>query len=401
LTTSKPRECILLADDDRNVAEGLAWLLERSGRTTVVCSDVEAAEVSLDRFPVTHLLCDVQFTGDFGFEGLHFLARVRKKAPHCRIFLMTGNVTESLRSTAMKFGATAVLAKPFSSADLEKLLDAPPEDANDPPYEIIRFPKLEEVVGGSDLQIAFQPIVAVQAESSTLFGYEGLLRVRGEWLVGGPGMLFEYAERINRLAELNTAAIRRALLAAVVLPPQTSVFINVDPITFSETDLTAVLDDASRRSEIPLSRVVLEITERSGFSDRERANRAFAELRARGIRFALDDHGSAYSHLAAIEDIQPSYIKISNSFGTDFEKHVTKERIVRHVASLARDFGCEAILEGVESEETSRAVAAAGIHLAQGYYYGRPAVADHTPTYSPTRGRAEPDEKESFESRAS
>ena len=35
------REHVLLIDDDRDIAEGLALLLERDGRTTIVCSDID------------------------------------------------------------------------------------------------------------------------------------------------------------------------------------------------------------------------------------------------------------------------------------------------------------------------------------------------------------------------
>jgi EAL domain-containing protein (putative c-di-GMP-specific phosphodiesterase class I) len=103
----------------------------------------------------------------------------------------------------------------------------------------------------------------------------------------------------------------------------------------------------------------------------------FDELRELGLRFALDDHGSAYSHLSLINRIKPSFIKMSQTFGTDFENDPTKERIVRHTVSLARDFGCEMILEGVESAETARAAALIGVTLAQGFHFGRPRAAGH------------------------
>jgi EAL domain-containing protein (putative c-di-GMP-specific phosphodiesterase class I) len=387
VTESGIDQTVLLADDDPAIGEGLALLLERTGRRTILCYDIESAEISLTRYPITHFVCDVQFTGDFGFEGLHFLGRVHKIAPDCRIVLMTGQATESLRNTAARLGAAQVLAKPFGGADLERALQSGDEREDGAPYEVIHFPKLDDVIVGDELTMAFQPIVAVQARSIALYGYEALARVRGTWTIGGPGMLFEYAERVSRLPVLNIAAIRRALQqGARAVPAHASLFVNVDPITFTVADLPAVLDAASAASGFPLSRVVLEITERSGFVDEDAARQTFAELRKRGIRFALDDHGSAYSHLAMIEAIQPSFIKVSHAFGSAFEQSPTKERIVRHVVSLARDFGCDAILEGVETEATALAVASAGIPLAQGYYFGRPASAEDLVTFSARRG---------------
>jgi EAL domain-containing protein (putative c-di-GMP-specific phosphodiesterase class I) len=119
------------------------------------------------------------------------------------------------------------------------------------------------------------------------------------------------------------------------------------------------------------------VTERSGFANDDEACLVFDELRELGVRFALDDHASAYSHLGVINRIRPSFMKISNTFGTDFEKDDTRARIVRHVVALAHDLGCETILEGIETEATAFAAAATGVDLVQGYYYGRPNSASH------------------------
>jgi EAL domain-containing protein (putative c-di-GMP-specific phosphodiesterase class I) len=368
------RQCILLVDDDDAITEALSYTLEREGRTIILCSDVDAAEVALARFPVTHLVSDVQFSGEFGFEGLHFLGRVGAVAPQCRIVLMTGRATDALRDAAIAHGAVAVLAKPFDTDDLEQILGTPQNTA---PYEAIRIPAIDEILGGAELSAAFQPIVHLSARGASTFAYEALTRVRGSWLAGGPVMLFEYAERRGKLAELNILTMTRAIEEAVMLPRNASIFINIDPLTFTRPQLVPALLEVTRRTGIGLDRIVLEVTERSGFTDDALAGNAFDELRAAGVRFALDDHGSAYSHLAQINRIRPSFIKISNTFGTAFEQDATKERIVRHTVALARDFGCETILEGIESGDTVRAAVDAGVKLAQGFHFSHARAASH------------------------
>lgn len=372
----KARQVILLVDDDPLITEGLSLALERPGRTTIVCSDIQAAEVSLLRHPVTHLVTDVQFTGDFGFEGLHFLGRVRARAPHCRIVLMTGQVTDQLVRTARSFGASEVLSKPFDIQDLERAL-AGGTLCEGTGYDVIRFPTFEEIVEGPALTAAFQPILRMAAEGSELFGYEALARAQGSWLPGGPEMLFDYAERRQQLTELNLAAMTRAVEAAATLPGDPLLFINVDPLVFTSPRLVPALRAASQIHDVALSRIVLEVTERSGFADDDQACLVFDELRALGLRFALDDHASAYSHLAVISRIRPSFMKISSTFGTDFEKDPTRTHIVRHIVSLAHDLGCRTILEGIETESTAIAALSAGVDFAQGYYFGRPSAASH------------------------
>jgi len=371
------REHVLLIDDDRSIAEGLALLLERDGRTTIVCSDVESAEIVLARYPITHVVSDVQFSGSFGFEGLHFLARIRAQRPQCRIILMTGHATEALRTAALGLGASMVLAKPFRYDELEAALASAHDGAGDGAgaYELVRVAPIEDVLHGGLLSAAFQPIVRLG--DTSVFAFEALTRIRGNWPGGGPLELFEYASRRSRLADLNLAALECAVADGKRLPGDAALFINIDPLVFEGGELTAALRTAAARAAFPLSRIVLEITERSGFGEEVAHSRTFEELRDDGVRFALDDHGSAYSHLSLINVIRPSFIKISNAFGTGFEEDETRARIVRHVVSLARDFGCSTVLEGIESASTASAAASLGIELAQGYHFGRPDAVSH------------------------
>jgi len=371
---TKDRQCILLVDDEPAITEALSFTLERDGRTVILCSDVEAAEVALSRFPVTHLVSDVQFSGEFGFEGLHFLGRVRSLAPDCRIVLMTGHASSSLRRVAAEHGAIAVLSKPFDTEDLEQVLGTPSAVS---PYEVIAIPPMEEILRSDELTAAFQPIMRFTENGATTFGYEALTRVNGNWLPGGPAMLFEYAERRGKLAELNLLTMTRAIQEAAMLPADAALFINIDPMTFTRPQLIPTLFAAAKRAGLALHRIVLEVTERSGFAEGDAAVPVFEQLRAAGIRFALDDHGSAYSHLGQMSNIRPSFIKISNTFGTAFEQDETKERIIRHTLALARDFGCETILEGIETGETAVAAAEAGVPLAQGFHFSRALSAAH------------------------
>ncbi|HVG24133.1 MAG TPA: EAL domain-containing protein [Thermoanaerobaculia bacterium] len=371
------REYILLIDDDRDVAEGLALLLERDGRTTIVCSDVESAEMILSRYPVTHVVSDVQFSGSFGFEGLHFLTRIRMLRAGCRIILMTGHASRELCAAAIGLGAAAVLEKPFNGDELERALASTLYGEGD--YELLRVPPIDDLLYGDQLTAVYQPIVRL-GDGGGVFGFEALTRVTGPWAAGGPAELFDYAQRRQRLADLNLAAIGTAIAGAVRLPHAAALFVNVDPSVFNAASLGATVRAQALRHGFPLDRLVLEITERSAFGSDGAAFRVVEELRAAGVRFALDDHGSAYSHLGAINAIRPSLIKISQSFGTGFESDDTRTRIVRHVAALAREFGCRTVLEGIETAATAAAATALGVELAQGFHFGRPSPASHWTT---------------------
>lgn len=391
------RQTILLVDDDHQITEALGMVLECPGRTVIVCSDIESAELALRRFDVTDIVTDVQFTGLFGFEGLHFVDRLRDRAPHGRIVLMTGYGSDVLRGAAAGYGAAALLGKPFEVAELERIIGMPgrttgsqPAGSDDPgqveslsyvgddePYELVRIPSIDEILAGGTLGTAFQPIMQMHGGTGEPFAYEALARIQGGWPGGGPAELFEYAAKKSRAVELNRVALVTSIEAAASLPAGALVFINIDPPTFNDPRLVDEVLDAAKRSGVSLERIVLEITEGSSMIGDAVLAETFTRLRASGVRFALDDHGSAHSHLPTISTIQPSFIKISGMFGTGFETDADKQRVIRHVVALAQDFGCATVLEGIESRATADAAATLGIELAQGYFYSVPRDVSH------------------------
>lgn len=220
-------------------------------------------------------------------------------------------------------------------------------------------------------ETALQPIVNLGTERE--FAFEALTRVYG---CNDVGRLFDRAAECHRAEVLNLVTIHHALAAAPVFPEHAKMFVNVDPIVLASADLPRVIRDGAARSGFPLDHLVVEITERSGFPDGSATTRVMDDLRACGVSFALDDFGSAHSHLTFIEIIQPSYIKVGREFGTDFEQSEKRTNIVRSIAALARALGCSTILEGIESSATTSAARALGIEYGQGYHFGRPVVPD-------------------------
>ena len=369
------RQTILLIDDDRHITAALGMALECAGRTIVVCPDVESAEIALQTFPVTDVVSDVQFSGLFGFEGLHFIDRIRAKVPDARMVLMTGYASDALRAAAAGYGATAVLSKPFDISELESVLGR--TDPDELPFELIRIPSIDEILTSRRIETAFQPIVTTHDSSAEPFAFEALARVTGGWPLGSVMTLFEYAARRGRAVELNRAAIISSIEAAAALPQRSLIFINVDPPTFSDPRLPGEVMATAARAGLSLGRIVLEITERASLSEDAVCADTFSILREAGVRFALDDHASAYSHMATISMTRPSFFKISGAFGTGFEADRDKQRVVRNVLALAQDFGCSTVIEGIETAATAAAAGVLGIELAQGYFFSKPQHASH------------------------
>lgn len=368
------RQVVLILDDEPIVTEGLSIGLEQNGRTVVTCNDLESAQIAVESLKPSHIVADVRLTGAFAFEGLDFITYAKRHSPGSRIILMTGDATEALQLEASQRGAVAFLQKPFGGRQLGALITlmSPALSVDEAPPVIMRIPVLDEILMGSDLYPVFQLIV----ELGTVwrpFGYESLARFRSASPLQNPSVLFEYANRKHRVHDLEFACITRTLEAAACVGRFGTLFVNIHPNVLGAG--TALVDLLGQVQADVLHQLVLEITEQAPLVASSALFDTIERIRALGVRFAFDDFGVAYSHLSLIDRILPSFLKISQNFGTRFESDPTKIKIVTNFVSIANDFGCDLILEGIEDASTAEAAARLGIRLGQGYLFGRPTEA--------------------------
>ena len=110
---------VMIVDDDRDLAESLAELIEMHGHKVSIASNGKEA---LERFhqqdfDVTFM--DVRMPVMNGVDS--FLA-IKKLKPKARIVMMTG-FKEPILEKAIKAGAEGPLHKPFSVEDMLKLVE--------------------------------------------------------------------------------------------------------------------------------------------------------------------------------------------------------------------------------------------------------------------------------------
>jgi EAL domain-containing protein (putative c-di-GMP-specific phosphodiesterase class I)/ActR/RegA family two-component response regulator len=359
-------QTLLIVDDDPDVGFGLAVALECAGRRIIVCRDLESAQIILDTEPVTDIVTDVKLSGPFRFEGLDFITEIKNVAPEAVVILMTGHISDELVTEAKRRGASTVLSKPFSIDVLEPLLRVPSyEQAS----SILLVPTLAEILGGTALRPRFQPIVSLADRA--IHGVESLARFRGGEPFDRPDLLFAYAASRKEVTRLEAACIAGTMREAVTFPESLLLFLNIHPAALDDISIIGTFESSAREYGIDLSRVVLEITEQQEIRQHPSLFEAIERLRDLGVCFAFDDVGVAYSHLPLIERIRPAYLKISQLFGTRFEADPTRTKIVRSLVTLAAEFSCTIILEGIEDESTADAARAMGIAFGQGYLFGR------------------------------
>lgn len=117
-------ERILVIDDEKAVRETLAMLLRQEGYNVVAAECGHAAVEAIEVFTFDLAVVDIFMPG---MNGLETIKVFRATAPDVPIVAMSGYASGSgfvdtdFFRTAMEFGATCCLRKPFSR---EQLLDA-------------------------------------------------------------------------------------------------------------------------------------------------------------------------------------------------------------------------------------------------------------------------------------
>lgn len=111
---------ILIVDDEKDLAEGLAEVVELEGhRATVAFSGEEALDkIRGKTFDV--IILDIKLPG---MNGVECFLKIREENPDARVIMMTGYRIEQLLAQAVDNGAAAVLHKPFAPEKLLELID--------------------------------------------------------------------------------------------------------------------------------------------------------------------------------------------------------------------------------------------------------------------------------------
>jgi len=221
----------------------------------------------------------------------------------------------------------------------------------------------------------FEP--QVDLKTGEIVGFEVLAR----WIhplsgVIGPDVFIPVAEEIGLIGRLSDEVIGEALRQAASWDPDVKISVNISPFQLADGWLAQRIIKTLSETGFPAERLVIEITESSLFADLDLARSIVTSLKNQGIRLALDDFGTGFSSLAHLRSLPFDIIKIDRSFVTNIHSKRESSAIVRAVTTLASALQVPVCVEGIENEESYRAVVGLGCEIGQGWYFGKPMPAD-------------------------
>jgi len=234
---------------------------------------------------------------------------------------------------------------------------------------------LHDILGPGGLTILFQPIFEIVGGEAMLFALEALARGPKDSNVECATVLFEYVRRKGKEVEVDRACIARAVATGSGVPGSPAISVNVHASTLERDPTFAdFLVETCSTHDMPVSRVILEIVEQQKFWDERAFFDALYELRAMGVRIALDDIGIGYSSHRMLVEVRPELFKIDRYFISDCTGKPSSRAAIESIVLLASRLGGRVIAEGIETMADFETITALGIDLVQGYYFARPSA---------------------------
>lgn len=230
----------------------------------------------------------------------------------------------------------------------------------------------------SRFELYYQPQVDLQ--SWKISAVEALLR----WRVSDtelvlPADFLCVAEESGLIVQLGEWALREACTSMRRWQcggmGELRLSVNCSARQFGDPDFVARIPAILKETGMELSSLEIEVPE-TMFARHPEIRERLAELRAQGIRLAVDNFGAGTIALADFKDLEIDALKIDKIFVQHLPHRREDSAITAAIISLAHNLGIGVVAGGVETAEQLAYLTSRGCTGAQGFLFSPPLPAD-------------------------
>ena len=249
---------------------------------------------------------------------------------------------------------------------------------------VLRFERTSELRRACDegeFSLRYQPIVSLQ--SGAITGLEALVRwEHPRWRELAPRDFVPLAEETGLIVPLGEWVLESVCRASQTWAIGKSgrrvdwLSANVSLRELQETDYTTRVAHILKKSGVEPGTILLEVTESAVMTNLEGMIEKLNELRAMGVRVAVDDFGTGHSSLEYLGRLPIDMVKVASPFIEGLGRRESDDELARAILHLGDTVGIETVAEGVQRSEQRDQLLALGCQLGQGYFFSEPLAED-------------------------
>lgn len=237
----------------------------------------------------------------------------------------------------------------------------------------------------SEFYLMYQPIVRTADKS--IAGFEALLRWRDPGASGtfiSPAHFVFLLERLGLMVPVGAWALREACTTLKrwndLYPDREPMFVSVNlgARQIAQASFPDTVVEALDVSGLPREQLVLDLTDECLQFNKGATWNALRGLKYLGVRVGLDDFGIGEVGMTYLRELQLDFLTVHRSFLEGVGQLREDTAIVRSIVELGRELGIATIAEGVETDDQAALLQDIGPDHLQGYYFGRPELAETT-----------------------
>ena len=271
------------------------------------------------------------------------------------------NVLESMKvgmHTLLKDKKKFVLANGFAKLEADRV-----------EQNIRTIDMIKGAIATENVVSFFQPIVDNQTKE--IIKYESLVRIIDkDGKVITPYFFLDIAKKGKYYYQITSIVLENSFKALMKTDKEIS--INMSILDIEKEITIRRLFELLEVHKKDAHRVVLELLEDEEVHDFTKVKQFIKDVKAYGIKIAIDDFGSGYSNFERLLDYEPDIIKIDGSLVKNIVKDKLSRNIVETIVAFAKKQNMKIIAEFVENEETYELVRDLGVDYTQGYYFAKP-----------------------------
>lgn len=153
--------------------------------------------------------------------------------------------------------------------------------------------------------------------------------------------------------------------------PVIPISMNVSRTHLASNDIIYYIKNLFDTYQIPPELIEFELTENIYIENIDSVLPLINEFRQIGIKISMDDFGSGYSSLNALNSLPIDVLKLDKVFMTD-TLNKNQKIILTSIVDMAKKLNIAVLCEGVENDSQSKFLRDIGCDMIQGYYYSRP-----------------------------